>query len=140
MHSNTVQQPTSALRRTPAGGATLSGVRIPGDVTVGAHTYATHTSPLLFKNPLEFHPERWLHDPEYADDHLDASAPFGYGPRNCLGQSLAWHEIRLLAATLLLHFDVSVAEESATWIQQRIFTLWAKPPLMCNVRQAPESP
>lgn len=44
-----------------------------------------------FKHPYEFHPERWLHDPEYEDDHLDAMEPFSVGPRNCLGKNLAWH-------------------------------------------------
>lgn len=37
---------------------------------------------------------------------------------------------------MLLHFDVSLAEESAGWNRQRLFTLWEKPPLICNVWQA----
>ena len=72
--------------------------------------FATHISPLHFKNPREFHPERWLGDAEYADDHFGAMEAFSVGPRNCLGKNLAWHEARLLLATLLLHFDVSLAE------------------------------
>lgn len=103
---------------------------------MGVHIFATHTSPLHFKNPRQFHPERWLGDPDYARDHLGAWAPFGVGPRNCLGKNLAWHEARLLLATLLMHFDVSVAEESQGWARQRVFTLWEKPPLLCNVRLA----
>ena len=83
---------------------------IPGDVSVGVHVFATHISPLHFKNPREFHPERWLGDAEYADDHFGAMEAFSVGPRNCLGKNLAWHEARLLLATLLLHFDVSLAE------------------------------
>ncbi|KAF6837166.1 cytochrome P450 [Colletotrichum plurivorum] len=128
--------PCSVLRRTPAEGATICGRHIPADVTVGVHIYATHTSPAHFRDPLAFRPERWLGDPEYAGDHLDASAPFGVGPRNCLGRNLAWHESRLLLATMLLCFDMTLAEESRDWSRQRVYTLWEKPPLMCHVRPA----
>ncbi|KAF6813197.1 cytochrome P450 [Colletotrichum sojae] len=128
--------PCSVLRRTPAEGATICGRHIPADVTVGVHIYATHTSPVHFRDPLSFRPERWLGDPEYAGDHLDASAPFGVGPRNCLGRNLAWHEARLLLATMLLCFDMTLAEESRDWSRQRVYTLWEKPPLMCHIRPA----
>ncbi|KAK2002124.1 cytochrome P450 [Colletotrichum falcatum] len=129
--------PTALLRRTPPQGATICGLQIPADVTVGGHIYATHTSPMHFKNPLEFHPERWLGDAEYADDHLDAWAPFSVGPRNCVGKNLLLHEARLLLATMLMHFDFTLAEESQDWSRQRVFTLWEKPPLLCHVKQAP---
>lgn len=106
---------------------------IPGDVSVGVHVFVTHISPLHFKNPREFHPERWLGDP---DDYFGAMEAFSVGPRNCLGKNLAWHEARLLLATLLLPFDVSLAEESQGWIHQRLHTLWEKPPLMVNLTPA----
>lgn len=38
-----------------------------------------------FRKPFEFHPERWMGDPEFANDSLDALKPFHIGPRNCLG-------------------------------------------------------
>ena len=47
---------------------------------------ATFMSPTHFKNPREFHPERWLNDAKYETDHLDAVEPFSYGPQNCLGK------------------------------------------------------
>ncbi|KAK2052680.1 cytochrome P450 [Colletotrichum caudatum] len=128
--------PTALLRRTPPQGATICGVQIPGDVTVGGHIYMTHTSPMHFKNPLEFHPERWLGDAEYADDHLDAWAPFSVGPRNCVGKNLLFHEVRLLLATMLMYFDFTLAEESRDWSRQRVFTLWEKTPLLCEVKLA----
>ncbi|KAK3056238.1 hypothetical protein LTR09_002745 [Extremus antarcticus] len=89
--------------------------------------------PEHFKNAYEFHPERWLGDPEYKDDNLDALEPFSVGPRNCLGKNLAWHEMRMLLVTVLLHLDVKLCEESATWSEQAVYTLWEKVPLMCTL-------
>ena len=59
---------------------------VPGDITIGVHPMATFMSPKHFKNPHEFHPERWLDDVKYKNDHLDAVEPFSYGPQNCLGK------------------------------------------------------
>lgn len=54
--------------------------------SVGVHPYATFRSPMNFKNPDDFVPERWLHDPKYSEDDLFASQPFGYGPKMCPGK------------------------------------------------------
>lgn len=62
------------------------GQFIPGNITIDVHPLATFTSPKHFKDPHQFRPERWLGDPEYKDDHLDAVEPFSYGPQNCLGK------------------------------------------------------
>lgn len=39
-----------------------------------------------FKDPFQFHPERWLGDPAFASDNKDAFQPFHVGSRNCLGR------------------------------------------------------
>ena len=78
--------PISLPRRTPIEGAEICGKSIPGDVSIGINQFATYRMSEHFKNPWEFHPERWLGDPEYKDDHLDAMEPFSVGPRNCLGR------------------------------------------------------
>jgi cytochrome P450 len=38
-----------------------------------------------FAKPFEFRPERWLGDPQFANDRRDALNPFHIGPRNCIG-------------------------------------------------------
>ena len=48
-------------------------------------------------------------------------------------QNLAWHEMRLLLVTTLLHFDLSLTEQSKQWSDQQIYTLWEKKPLMCTL-------
>ena len=52
-----------------------------------------YESPTMFKDPLEFVPERWLGDERYADDQRAAMQPFSVGPRDCVGKKYVFtHE------------------------------------------------
>lgn len=51
--------------------------------------------------------------------------------------SLAYHEIRLMLSYLIWHFDFELCKESERWIEQKAYTLWAKPPLMIKVTPLP---
>lgn len=51
-------------------------------------------------------------------------------------QNLAWHEMRLLLATMILHFDIQLCPESAMWADQKVWLLWEKPELWCTLRAA----
>ena len=42
---------------------------------------------------------------EYANDQLSASRPFSVGFHSCLGQPLAWVELRLVLCRVLWAFD-----------------------------------
>jgi cytochrome P450 len=106
-------------------------------------------SPTNFRNPDSFIPERWISS-EYDSDNKAATQPFSLGPRNCIGKkyvfflggiclytysadSLAYHEIRLILAMVLYHFDLNLCEESKTWIDHKVFMFWEKPPLMVTL-------
>lgn len=39
-----------------------------------------------FKHPEKFIPERFLDDPEFANDSKTIMQPFSFGPRNCIGR------------------------------------------------------
>jgi cytochrome P450 len=58
------------------------------------------------------------------------------GPRNCLDRNLAYHEMRVILASLLWHFDLELCEESNGWPdkQKNDIVLWEKQPLMCRLR------
>ncbi|KAF2159813.1 hypothetical protein M409DRAFT_70842 [Zasmidium cellare ATCC 36951] len=131
--------PSQLPRRTPPEGMLVCGQYIPGGITVAVHPLGTFMSPTHFKDPKKFRPERWLGHPDYKGDHLDAVEPFSYGPQNCLGKSLAWHEMRLLLASLILSFDIELTAEAKGWIDQNIYVLWEKKPLMCTLRQLARS-
>ena len=79
--------PSTLPRKVPEGGMAISGEWVPEGTTIGVHHLATYRSEAHFKHAYEFRPERWLGDPEFKDDHLDALEPFSVGPRNCLGKS-----------------------------------------------------
>ena len=64
---------------------------------------------------------------------LEAHQPFAWGPRNCLGQNMAMHEMRLILAELVLLFDLKLCDESRGWLDQQTYALWVKNPLMCQV-------
>jgi cytochrome P450 len=49
-----------------------------------------YESPLIFKDPLKFVPERWTGDERYADDERGALQPFSVGPRDCLGRKYVY--------------------------------------------------
>ncbi|KAK5129082.1 hypothetical protein LTR08_003926 [Meristemomyces frigidus] len=81
--------PTTLPRVVPKGGMAVHGQWVPEGTVVGVNHMGVYRSKAHFKYPNEFHPERWLGDPEFSDDHLDALEVFSTGPRNCLGKNLA---------------------------------------------------
>lgn len=81
--------PSILPRSVPKGGAAVCGQHVPEGMSIGIHQYATYRNEANFKKPNEFHPERFLGDPEFENDDLEALQPFTVGPRNCVGKNLA---------------------------------------------------
>ncbi|MCJ1380206.1 hypothetical protein MMC17_003309 [Xylographa soralifera] len=124
--------PGNFSRRTGSGGDIIDGQFIPPDTSVGIHQWSANHSPSNFYNPQKFAPERWLADPpeEYRNDNKAASQPWSIGPRNCLGRSLAYFEIRSTLAYMLWTFDMELCDESRDWAtDQRFDVTWERPPL-----------
>jgi cytochrome P450 len=128
--------PVGIPRVIPPPGRTVLGKWVAPGTRLSVHHYATSRSLSNFANPDTFAPERWLGDPAYEADRLEAVQPFAYGPRNCLGKSLAMHEMRLILACIFFRFDMQLCEDSWSWLDQRAFVLWEKKPLMCRVKLA----
>ena len=94
------------------------------------HQYSTYHSEDNFHRAHEFRPERWLPDTSgFATDKKAALNPFLLGPRNCIGQLLAYSELRVVLARILWNFDMNLGEESEGWHKQKSFNLWVKKPL-----------
>lgn len=48
--------------------------------------------------------------------------------------SLAYHEMRIIMAKVLWHFDLELCPESANWADQEAYSLWQKPELWCRAK------
>lgn len=126
--------PMGLPRVAPKGGATIAGHFVPEKTIVAVHQWAMYHNDAHFKDPFSFRPERWLGDPEFANDHKEALQPFHIGPRNCLGRNLAYLEMRIILARVLWNFDMRIAEQSLDWMgKQRVFNFWEKGPLYVHL-------
>lgn len=73
--------------------------------------------PTIWPDPLQYRPSRWLSEstPESGSLHRpvrisDFMFPqFNAGPRLCLGRPLAYLEMQLMLAALVLKFDMEAA-------------------------------
>ena len=132
--------PVVAGRIVPSGGDTIDGHYLPGGTVIQASQYAACNVDYNFAKPHEFHPERWLEDrpEEFKNDNHTTYQPFTFGPRNCIGQNLAYAEMRLILAKTLYNFDLSIPQgvpEWDTWQSgQRTLPLWEKTPLLVDVK------
>lgn len=64
--------------------------------------------------------------------------PFGVGPRACIGQALAWTQMRIILAKLFWNFDFEIPEGSAVpeWTSQKVYWAWNRVPLEVCIRKA----
>ncbi|KEF56726.1 uncharacterized protein A1O9_06916 [Exophiala aquamarina CBS 119918] len=103
-------------------GVTVAGHQVPKGTQMFVHQLATYRAEHLFKHAEDFRPDRWLGVPEFANDHKGALEPWTVGPRTCVGKNLSWHEMRLLYATVIVHFDIELCAESTNWPNQNVST------------------
>lgn len=112
----------------------ICGQWVPSGTRASVHPYASSHLSANFKDPELFVPERWLGAEAYREDKRDVSQAFSFGPRNCLGQNMAWHEMRMILGTLIARFDVELCAESRGWGNNRkAYTIWKKIPLMVRL-------
>ncbi|KAL8766901.1 MAG: hypothetical protein Q9209_006449 [Squamulea sp. 1 TL-2023] len=127
--------PDSLFRRTLKP-AMVVGELIPPKTSLTMNLWAANRTSRNFHRPEEFLPERWLKDcpPEYLNDDKAVAKAFSFGPRDCIGKSLAWAEMRLILANMLWHLDLELHIESQEWINNsKNFFLWEKPALMVKI-------
>ncbi|GME59326.1 Cytochrome P450 [Neofusicoccum parvum] len=126
--------PSTLFREVPEGGNIICGQWVPAGTRVAVPQLAINRSPINFKDPNSFIPERWLPGTGYEDDKKDACQPFSTGPRNCLGKNLAYHEMRIILAKVLWNFDLELSDQSKSWVDQKCYGLWDKPELWVRAK------
>lgn len=125
------------LRKYPPFGLTTRKVtedyQIPGTECVLAKDtilflpyHAIHYDPEYYPNPKVFDPDRFSPE-ESAKRHQYAFAPFGIGPRNCIGLRFAMMELKIALASLLMKFSFqpSPLEQYEVVFSKRTITLTA---------------
>ena len=75
----------------------IGGFLIPAGVTVMACPVITHRDPRWFEQPDGFRPQRWTEEfrqklPPFV------YIPFGDGPSQCIGEGIAWMEMKIVLA------------------------------------------
>ncbi|KLJ09232.1 hypothetical protein EMPG_15340 [Blastomyces silverae] len=104
--------PAGLLREAPIGGCTINGIYVPGGTVASTHAWTTHRNPEHFPDPEKFDPSRWLGD-NVTDGMKKFWMPFSKGPRNCMGRTMGLFEMRILIATLVRRFNISVDDAMA---------------------------
>jgi cytochrome P450 len=97
--------PVYSLPRRSTEPTAFDGYRIPADSRVILPIRHVHRDPRFFENPETFRPSRWDGDLR-GTLHDFAYAPFGGGPRICIGREFALLEAKLALATIGREYDL----------------------------------
>jgi cytochrome P450 len=100
----------------------LGEVEVPEGMHVGASVVLAHYDPARFDEPHTFRPERFLERTYGPTDFF----PFGGGHRRCIGAAFADMELRIITATLLAGFDVTLGDRELAPPVRRNLTMGPK--------------
>ncbi|KAF3791467.1 Cytochrome P450 89A2 [Nymphaea thermarum] len=139
-----------ALRRHPPGHfvlphtvteeeVSLNGYSVPKDATINFMVGEMGLDGKVWKQPLEFRPERFLPGGEGEDVDLTGSReikmmPFGVGRRICPGMGLAMLHLQYFVANMVREFEWSVPDGEPVDLTEKVeFTVVMKNPLRAKI-------
>ncbi|XP_071373257.1 cytochrome P450 4B1-like [Centroberyx affinis] len=83
----------------------FDGRTVPAGCLVGTSVFGIHMNATVWENPCVFDPLRFL--PENASNRSPhAFVPFSAGPRNCIGQTFAMNEMKVVIAETLRRYQL----------------------------------
>ncbi|KAI0440501.1 putative cytochrome P450 [Xylaria telfairii] len=88
---------------------------------------ALHINPRVWPRPKEFLPERFLVAPGH-ELYPDPTAfrPFEQGPRNCIGQTLVWNELKIVVILTCRDLEIRDAYDDFDAMKERQMTAWGR--------------
>ncbi|XP_031791848.1 cytochrome P450 3A8 isoform X1 [Piliocolobus tephrosceles] len=97
----------------------INGIFIPKGVVVMIPSYALHHDPKYWTEPEKFLPERFS---KKNKDNIDPYiyAPFGSGPRNCIGMRFAVMNMKLALIRVLQNFSFKPCKETQIPLKLRL--------------------
>lgn len=96
--------PASIGTRITIAPCNLGGFGLPKGSNIIYSQFVTHRLPELYDEPNRFQPERWTTLKRSPYEYL----PFSAGPHMCIGWSFAMQELKVVLATLLQRYRLSV--------------------------------
>ncbi len=97
----------------------LMGYQLQPGTRVYGCIYLTHHRQDLYPEPEQFKPERFLQRQFSPYEFL----PFGGGIRRCIGEALALFEMKLVLATIMSRYQLTLAQQEPERPQRRGVTL-----------------
>jgi cytochrome P450 len=85
----------------------LMDYKLPKGTALAISIYLTHQRPDIYPEPKQFKPERFLERQFSPYEYV----PFGGGHRRCLGMAFALFEMKLVLATILSQYSLTLAEK-----------------------------
>jgi cytochrome P450 len=99
--------PANGLSREPIEDVDIGGYHLPKGAFVVVSMYSLHRTAEYFPEPDKFDPERFSPENE-AKIPKYAYLPFGGGPRVCIGNMFAEMEARLVLATIISRYRLTL--------------------------------
>ena len=124
--------PAPTLARRALGPDVVGGKAIKAGTTVIISPWILHRHELLWEDPAEFRPERFLPENRKSVDRY-AYIPFSAGPRVCIGAAFAMQEAMIALAAILRAAEV----EAITPVEPRPIhqiTLRSRAPIRLRLR------
>ena len=97
----------------------IMGHQFAPDTVLFPCIYLIHHRPDLYPEPKQFKPERFIERQYSAYEFL----PFGGGSRRCLGAALAMLEMKLVLATVLLRYQLTLTDNKPVKAVRRGLTI-----------------
>ena len=110
----------------------MTGLKAAGSIIVTS-PYLVQHDPRYFPDPDRFDPDRWTPEFKAALPQF-AYFPFGGGARRCIGESFAWMELVLVAATIGQQWRLSLVPGHPV-VPQPVITLRLKHGLRMSVQR-----
>jgi cytochrome P450 len=107
--------PVWVIARTCVEPYEIAGYRIARGAVLIAPQFVVHRDPRFYPDPMRFDPERFA--PEKKDRPRFAFFPFAAGPRQCIGEGLAWMEGVLALATIVRDWRLSLPVNASREIE-----------------------
>ncbi|RUT02851.1 cytochrome P450 [Dulcicalothrix desertica PCC 7102] len=103
----------------------IMGYKLPEGIWIAPGIYMAHHREETYPEPNKFKPERFLNRQYSAYEFI----PFGGGSRRCIGSAFAMHEMKIVLATVLSKYKLSLLNKRPVKPTRRGLTV-ATPPGM----------